>query len=110
AVVGPSGAGKSTLLGLLLGWHPPTAGTLRLDGAAWTPAAAARLRRQTAWVDPTVQLWNRSLLENLTCGADPPPPPRPPSAPPPAHPLHLLPRPPPGPPPPHGGRRPRPRP
>lgn len=26
------------------------------------------LRRQTAWVDPAVQLWNRSLLDNLHYG------------------------------------------
>ena len=28
-----------------------------------------RLRRQTAWVDPGVQLWNRSLAENLRYGS-----------------------------------------
>jgi ATP-binding cassette subfamily B protein len=30
----------------------------------------ARLRRRTIWVDPTVQLWNRSLLENLRYGSE----------------------------------------
>jgi ABC-type transport system involved in cytochrome bd biosynthesis fused ATPase/permease subunit len=29
------------------------------------------LRAQTAWVDPAVQLWNRSLFENLVFGAGP---------------------------------------
>jgi ATP-binding cassette subfamily B protein len=29
------------------------------------------LREETAWVDPAVQLWNRSLLENLRYGARP---------------------------------------
>jgi ABC-type bacteriocin/lantibiotic exporter with double-glycine peptidase domain len=71
ALVGSSGAGKSSLLATLLGWYPPTAGTLRLDGAPWTPAAAALLRRHIAWVDPTLQIWHRSLLENLTCATDP---------------------------------------
>jgi ATP-binding cassette subfamily B protein len=28
-----------------------------------------RLRQETAWVDPAVQLWNRSLLDNLRYGA-----------------------------------------
>jgi ATP-binding cassette subfamily B protein len=30
----------------------------------------ARLRRETAWVDPAVQLWNRSFLDNLRYGSD----------------------------------------
>ena len=69
-VVGPSGAGKSSLLGLLLGWHRPSAGVARVDGAPIRGEALARLRRQCAWVDPSVQLWNRSFLDNLMYGAD----------------------------------------
>ena len=34
------------------------------------------LREQTAWVDPAVQLWNRSLLENLEFGSSERPGPR----------------------------------
>ncbi|PYR01457.1 MAG: ABC transporter permease, partial [Acidobacteria bacterium] len=30
--------------------------------------ALATLRRHTAWIDPAVQLWNRSLFENLRYG------------------------------------------
>ncbi len=71
AVVGPSGAGKSTLVGLLLGWHQPAAGFLRVDGRPLDAAAQERLRRRTAWVDPAVQLWNRSLFENLRYGIEP---------------------------------------
>jgi ATP-binding cassette subfamily B protein len=62
AVVGVSGAGKSSLLGLLLGWHRLGRGEIMVDGAVLDDAA---LRRATAWVDPAVQLWNRSLLDNL---------------------------------------------
>jgi len=65
AVVGLSGAGKSTLVGLLMGWHRLTAGTLRLDGQVAGAAEVEALRPQVAWVDPAVQLWNRSLLDNL---------------------------------------------
>ena len=35
-----------------------------------TSDRSTRLRRATAWVDPTVQIWNRSLLENLLYGSD----------------------------------------
>ncbi len=65
AIVGPSGAGKSSLVGLLLGWHQPAAGQICIDGA---PLHAERLRRETAWIDPAIQLWNRSLHHNLRYG------------------------------------------
>jgi ATP-binding cassette subfamily B protein len=69
AIVGPSGAGKSTLVGLLLGWVRPSEGAVRVDGERLDLDALAALRRATAWVAPTVQLWNRSLLDNLRYGA-----------------------------------------
>ena len=68
AIVGPSGAGKSSLVGLLLGWWRPASGRLLVD----EQPLAGRLqevRQATAWVDPEVQLWNRSLFENLRYGA-----------------------------------------
>ncbi|WP_115789947.1 thiol reductant ABC exporter subunit CydD [Arthrobacter silvisoli] len=41
AVTGPSGSGKSTLLSVLLGFLPPSAGTVRLGSkAAWCPQEA----------------------------------------------------------------------
>jgi ATP-binding cassette subfamily B protein len=67
-IVGSSGAGKSSLVGLLLGWHRPAAGTLRVDGEILDAEGLERLRRQTAWIDPTVQLWNESLIGNLRYG------------------------------------------
>jgi len=68
AIVGPSGAGKSTLVGLLLGWHRAAAGSVLADGEPLDADRLARLRERTAWVDPAVQLWNRSLLDNLRYG------------------------------------------
>lgn len=70
AVVGPSGAGKSTLAGLLLGWHQAAAGQVRADGAPLDGGTLQALRRCTAWVDPSVYLWNRSLAANLTFGSE----------------------------------------
>jgi ABC-type multidrug transport system fused ATPase/permease subunit len=67
AIVGPSGAGKSSLVGVLLGWLKPSFGDVLVDGS---PLCAEQLRLSTAWVDPAVQLWNRSLFSNLTYGSN----------------------------------------
>jgi ATP-binding cassette subfamily B protein len=68
AIVGASGAGKSTLVGLLLGWHRPASGAVIVDGDRLEGTRLDNLRRETAWIDPAVQLWNRSLVENLEFG------------------------------------------
>lgn len=72
ALVGASGAGKSSLVGLLLGWHRAVAGQVSIDGQPFTAARLEELRNQTAWVDPAVQLWNRTLLANLRYGGSDP--------------------------------------
>ena len=69
AIIGPSGAGKSSLVGLLLGWHRPASGRILIDGEPLDGPRLERLRREIAWVDPAVQLWNRSFLENIRYGA-----------------------------------------
>jgi ATP-binding cassette subfamily B protein len=68
ALVGTSGAGKSSLAGLLLGWHRPTQGEIWVDGQRLTETRLQSLRKMTAWVDPAVLLWNRSLSANLLYG------------------------------------------
>jgi ABC-type bacteriocin/lantibiotic exporter with double-glycine peptidase domain len=68
AVVGSSGAGKSSLVGLLLGWFKPSAGRVYIDDELLLGARLEKLRQETAWVDPAVQLWNRSILDNLCYG------------------------------------------
>ncbi len=70
AIVGPSGAGKSSLVGLLLGWHRAATGHVIVDGADLDAARLESLRSEIAWVDPAVQLWNRSLAENLLYGCE----------------------------------------
>jgi ATP-binding cassette subfamily B protein len=69
AIIGPSGAGKSSLVGLLLGWHRPSSGRVLVDGHPLHGEHLHTTRRATAWVDPAVQLWNRSLLDNLRYGS-----------------------------------------
>jgi ATP-binding cassette subfamily B protein len=67
AIVGPSGAGKSSLVSILLGWLKPSVGEVLVNGL---PLNCEQLRLSTAWVDPAVQLWNRSLFSNLTYGSN----------------------------------------
>ncbi len=66
AIVGASGAGKSSLLALLLGWLHPSQGAFTIGGQ---PPTGAHLKH-TAWVDPTVRLWNQSLHDNLVYGSE----------------------------------------
>jgi ABC-type bacteriocin/lantibiotic exporter with double-glycine peptidase domain len=68
AIVGQSGAGKSSLVGILLGWHRPAEGRVLIDGIELNETVVERLRPNIAWVDPAVQLWNRSVLDNLKYG------------------------------------------
>jgi ATP-binding cassette subfamily B protein len=70
AIVGMSGAGKSSLLGVLLGWHRLATGHLLIDGRRAQARDIEALRHETAWVDPAIQIWNRSLLDNLTYASD----------------------------------------
>lgn len=65
AIVGESGAGKSSLCELLLGWQSPSSGQLLIDGKMLDGQALRKLRTQMAWVDVSVQLWDRSLLDNI---------------------------------------------
>ena len=69
AIVGSSGAGKSSLVGLLLGWCRPSTGSILIDGLQLTTERLKQLREETAWADPSIQLWNRSLVDNLNYGA-----------------------------------------
>ena len=69
AVVGAMGAGKSSLVGAILGWHKPASGRVLIDGLPLEGARLEKLRAETAWVDPAVQIWNRSLLDNLRYGS-----------------------------------------
>lgn len=69
AVIGSTGAGKSSLVGTLLGWYRPATGRVLVDGLPLEGARVDQLRAQTVWVDPAVQIWNRTLLDNLRYGS-----------------------------------------
>jgi ATP-binding cassette subfamily B protein len=68
AIVGESGAGKSSLVGLLLGWYQAQNGYVKLDGEPLNETLLTAFRQDCAWVDPSVQLWNSSFLDNLHYG------------------------------------------
>jgi ABC-type bacteriocin/lantibiotic exporter with double-glycine peptidase domain len=72
AIVGASGSGKSTLVSVLLGWQTATSGQVLIDGEPLHASQLDRLHASTAWVDPSVYLWNRTLLDNLTFGLEEP--------------------------------------
>ncbi|MBF0396360.1 MAG: ATP-binding cassette domain-containing protein [Desulfobacterales bacterium] len=69
AIVGPSGAGKSSFVGLFLGWHRPNEGKIFIDGKRLNGSMLNKIRSQISWVDPEVQLWNKTLIENLRYGS-----------------------------------------
>ncbi len=70
AIVGRSGSGKTTLLGLLLGWSFPDVGRVVVDDDVLSASRLEDMRARIAWIDPAVQIWNRSLIDNLRYGND----------------------------------------
>lgn len=68
AIIGTSGAGKSTLVSVLLGRHYAASGQVWFDGEPLDYDVLSKLRADTAWVDPNMQLWDESLLYNLQYG------------------------------------------
>jgi NHLM bacteriocin system ABC transporter ATP-binding protein len=67
AVVGATGCGKSTLLRLLIGFHQPTSGSVRLDGVSLSQLDVAEVRRQCAIVLQHSAPFAGTILSNI-CG------------------------------------------
>ena len=65
AVMGASGSGKSTLARLLLGFHVPTAGSIRIDGTDIRHLAANELRSWFGVVPQETVLFSGTILANL---------------------------------------------
>ena len=68
AVVGPSGAGKSTLMQLLLRFHDPQSGAVKIDGVDLRSADLATLRARIAIVPQDVVIFGADAMENIRYG------------------------------------------
>jgi ABC-type multidrug transport system fused ATPase/permease subunit len=68
ALVGPSGAGKSTITRLLLRFHDPDAGTVRLDGHDLRDLTLGSVRRNVAAVFQETLLLDGSVRDNIAYG------------------------------------------
>ncbi|MCC6471530.1 MAG: ABC transporter ATP-binding protein [Alphaproteobacteria bacterium] len=64
-IVGPSGSGKSTVLRLLLRFHDPQAGVVRLGGVDLRELPLAEIRRHIAVVGQDTMLFHGTVEENL---------------------------------------------
>lgn len=68
AITGLNGVGKSTLLQLLLRFHEPSAGQIRIDGINIADVSLHSLRQQISIVPQTVMLFNASVMDNIAYG------------------------------------------
>ncbi len=68
ALVGPSGAGKTTIVNLVPRFYSPQEGSVLIDGIDSARMRLAELRAAIAIVPQDVQLFRRSILENIRYG------------------------------------------
>ncbi len=68
ALVGRSGSGKSTLVKLLFRYFEPNSGHILIDGEDIRSLDVTRYRQRLAIVHQEVDVFNGTLLENLTYG------------------------------------------
>ena len=68
ALVGPSGAGKSTVFQLILRFHDPESGSVRLDGIDVRELAPVALREHIALVPQDPVIFGSTARENLRYG------------------------------------------
>jgi ABC-type multidrug transport system fused ATPase/permease subunit len=70
ALIGPSGSGKSTLMNLLQRLYDPQEGSVLIDGEDIRLVSQSSLREQISVVPQEVELFSRSILENVGYGKD----------------------------------------
>ncbi len=68
ALVGATGSGKSTLIKLLLRFHDPASGEIRIDGQPIRELELASLRRAIGLVSQDVYLFEGSVRDNIAYG------------------------------------------
>jgi len=68
AIVGHTGAGKTTLVKLLLRFHDPLTGAVKIDGTDIRDATLQSLRRHIGWVHQDTLLFGMSVEENISLG------------------------------------------
>lgn len=69
-IVGASGSGKSSMLNLLLRFHDPTAGAVKLDGIDLRDVTQSSYREQLGVVFQESFLFNASIIDNIRLGKD----------------------------------------
>lgn len=70
AIVGGSGQGKSTLVQLLPRFYDPTRGQIQIDDVDHREFTLASLRAQMAFVSQDVFLFNDTIWNNVSAGAE----------------------------------------
>jgi ATP-binding cassette subfamily B protein len=68
AIVGPSGSGKTTLFQLLLRFHDPVSGAIRLDGVDIRALDPAELRASIGLVSQDSIVFSADVMENIRYG------------------------------------------
>ena len=67
-IVGPSGSGKTTLVHLAMRFFEPEKGVVALDGQNLAEVTQASVMQQFSFVQQDVQLFHRSVRENIAYG------------------------------------------
>ncbi|WP_455477954.1 ABC transporter transmembrane domain-containing protein [Bartonella sp. B10] len=70
AFVGVSGAGKSTIFSLILRFYDPTSGQIRFDNTEVSNLSLHDLRKSISYVPQNVTIFDGTLRDNITFGAE----------------------------------------
>ena len=70
-ILGSIGSGKSTLLKMVMGFFPPTSGSITIDGVPVQDYPASVLLNHVTYMNQNVLLLNRTILENIFYGRSP---------------------------------------